>query len=116
MNPVEQYQNEVAERNARLQALADVMKSYSDTGGDHHWQAAMEIERLLMIENLYLVSGRCVGDDDDTVSLVEGDGIQPFFEELRENGGDREVYVIYETRLGNAIDYRLKQSEVSDAN
>lgn len=112
MDEYEQYKKEVAERNARLQALADTMKSYSDTSGDHHWQAAMEIERLLMIENLYLVSGRCVGDDDDTVALVEGLSILPFYDELR-GGRDCEVYIIYESRLADAVDSRLRNEDAN---
>ena len=112
MNCVEKYQKTVAERNARLQALADTMKSYSDTSGDHHWQAAMEIERLLMIENLYLVSGRCVGDDDDTVALVEGLSILPFYDELR-GESDCEVYIIYESRLCDAVDSRLRKNDAN---
>lgn len=110
MNPFEIYQKTVAERNAKLQALADTMKSYSDTSGDHHWQAAMEIERLLMIENLYLVSGRCVGDDDDTVELVEGVDIQPFLDQLTDEDGSR-VHVVYQKRLADAVDYRLRKSD-----
>ena len=116
MNCVEKYHASIAERNARLKALADTMKSYSDTSGDHHWQAAMEIERLLMIENLYLVSGRYRGDDDDTVRIIEDGAMERFCDELGSQGDDDSaVYIIHESRLGNSIDQRLKV-EVEDAN
>lgn len=97
-------------RNQQLQSLADTMKSYSETGGDHHWLAAMAIERLLMMENLYLVSGRCVGDDDDTVALVEGDSLEPFYDEIQAENPAR-VYIIYHMRLAHAVDMRLKAKD-----
>ena len=112
MSSFDEYHAAIAKRNARLQALADTMKSYSDTGGDHHWQAAMEIERLLMIENLYLVSGRCVGDREDTVELVEGVSIQPFLDQLTVEDGSQ-VEVIYQKRLADAVDYRLRKDDAN---
>lgn len=112
MSSFEEYHAAIAKRNAKLQALADTMKSYSDTHGDHHWQAALEIERLLMIENLYLVSGRCFGDTNDTVELVEGLDIQPFLDQLTVEDGSQ-VHVVYQKRLADAVDYRLRKYDAN---
>lgn len=107
MDCIQKHHNKRKIRNEQLAQLANTMKSWSTTSGDHHWQAALEIERLLMIENLQLVSARCRGDDEDTVALIEGDKLEVFHAELSK-GWDATINTNHDCLLGDAIDQRYR--------